>query len=93
MMGWWIQWMLRLTHMPTGITVETDSRAVRKETLHKARERLDKRLRSRLWAEQNLEGPGLQTTHNYDLDRHGAGQYPNDLEPIKQRLATPPGCG
>lgn len=83
----WIKWAIRLTHMPTGIAVQTDNLAIRNESSFQAKERLNKRLRSRLWAEQNLNGPGSRPTHNYDLDQFGEGPYPNDLEPIKRRLA------
>ncbi len=89
--GKFVQWSVKLLHVPTGITVETDSTVNRKESMHSAKERAMKRLKSRVWAEQNLPKPDARPVFNYDLDRAGLGPYPNDLEDAKRQLASPPG--
>ena len=92
--GSMIRWILSLTHTPTGISVKTDSLAKRRESMQEAKARLEKRLRSRVWAEQNNIEATRETRFSYDLDRLGVDGYNDDLLQMRKEhpsLATPPG--
>jgi hypothetical protein len=82
-----IRWAIRLTHIPTGISVQTDNmNSPRGEGMFKARDRIMSRLKSRVWADQNLEKPPSVATHNYNLDKLGVDVADDRLLELRQDL-------
>ncbi len=73
MMGNYIRWAIRFTHLPTGESVVLDSNHFRSQ--HKAREAAIKLIRSRLYAKR-IATPAREIAA-YDLPNND--QFPNDL--------------
>ena len=82
--GKFISWWMRLTHTPTGITVQTDSTCYR--GMREARDKSMARLRSRIWAEQNIDKKAGSPSYNYDLDRLGVDGYNDELLDMRHDL-------
>ena len=78
--GKFIQWAIRLTHEPTGISVETDSTCFRSESL--ARNALLLRLKSKVYAMKGYE-PDNVTKFSYTIHE---GYVIDNLEDVKKEV-------
>lgn len=74
------RWVLRITHKPTGITLEADANCFRSQ--HAAREYLISRLKSKLWMMRNMAAPPQEYSYAYDI---GDNEFVEDLEDYKEK--------
>jgi hypothetical protein len=63
-MGWWREEWLRITHIPTGVSVRVE---VMRNSWRKSREKAKAMLRGKLWAKTNDAGPSDRLVRSYDL--------------------------